>query len=58
MTPEERLQLTRKKVEVGSPALYISIYLNALTYSVVPEGQKIKITGPHPTCWLHLHICH
>lgn len=50
MTPEERLQLTRKKVEVGSPALYISIYLNALTYSVVPKGQKIKITGPHPTC--------
>jgi len=44
-------------VEVGSPTFYISIYLNVLAYSEVPEGQKIKITRPHPTCWLQLHVC-
>lgn len=34
----------KKEGGSGFTNIYISIYLNALTYSVAPEGQKIKIT--------------
>lgn len=39
MTHAERLLLTRK-LEVGSPIVYISVYLSSSTYSLVPEGQR------------------